>query len=121
MAKPLDQFGGWLKFFYIANWVNIGIIAVSVPLLAFGMAVSKGTFDYGDLAITLIGSLIELIFLINIVRIIKIKNPVTPSNIVRFLSFIVILTIVISFVEFFYYYVVKGKEGLSGFDDLLSC
>ena len=58
MAKPIDQFGGWLRFFQVISWLNF---AGSVVFFLFSVASLAQVIDGGDMLIDSISALQFLI------------------------------------------------------------
>jgi hypothetical protein len=34
-VKPLDEFGGWLRFFLIVTWIGVVMCVIALPIFAF--------------------------------------------------------------------------------------
>jgi len=82
MVKPLDEFGGWLRFFQIICYLNI-IFSITVMLMSLEMLLQEGQFINHLLALAQL-SLITF-FLIRIVRIVTLRNPQTAALISDYL------------------------------------
>lgn len=109
MAKPLNEFGGWLRFFQIANIIGIviGFIMVLIFIAAFFLSLADGeNFSNLDKA-TFIFIMIEIpvfmYFTVRILQYLKIKSPDTPGNISKMIQYILILTIITGVIEFAVY------------------
>lgn len=93
MAKPLHEFGGWLRFFQVMN--IFGAVVCSVVILIFIFVAiaepySKSTIEF---LISAIDLMISLYFMIKIISIIKKKKPETPDQVVKYLKLIMIFSL----------------------------
>ncbi|MCC2638253.1 MAG: hypothetical protein K0Q68_1972 [Moraxellaceae bacterium] len=81
MAKPLDQFGGWLRFFQIVCWLNF---AQAVAELTLSVLSLLGLLEGGDLALDAIGAAQYLILAICtflMARRLPVQNEATPGTV----------------------------------------
>ena len=113
MAKSLNQFGGWLKFFYITQWIVIILCVVftlQVVLLIFG---AENTNEMIEFLFASLKSLITLILFIKIIKRIKKRDVSIPNQIVKLMTWVVMFTVIFAICEGFMYYLTLGREGLS--------
>lgn len=113
MAKPLDQFGGWLKFFYIMQWVAIILQTIFTLLFAFSIFRTENTNKIIELLIAFFGGLVGVILYIGIVNVTREKSTYVPSRIIQLMRWVVIFTVVFAVCEGLLYYLTLGTEGLS--------
>lgn len=81
MAKPLDQFGGWLRFFQIVCWLNF---AQAVAELTLSLLSLMGLLAGSDLALDTIGAaqyLILAICTLIMARRLPVQNEATPGTV----------------------------------------
>jgi hypothetical protein len=113
MVRPLEQFGGWLKFFYITAWIAAILGFIILALLLFGVLAAENTTERIESFIALLGIAIYLILVVKMIKIIKIKEATTPVRIVNFMHLIIIFAVVFGLFEGIFYYLTQGVEGLS--------
>ena len=106
MAKPLGEFGGWLRVFLIITWLGLlssllGFAAAfSVALLSYGPFEDWDTHKrlvWGFLGILETGIAGYLYYLI--IKIFKIRSPSVPDTIIRLMLLIFTLSLLFAAVE----------------------
>lgn len=83
MAKPLNQFGGWLSFFHITNWIIVSIQASYFVLAVIGIFTVD---EYGavEISIDIVTYSIYLSIIFRMIMATKIKDPSIPRKIVGY-------------------------------------
>jgi len=118
MAKPLNEFGGWLKAFYIYQWFCVLILAMYVLSLAlqlFGPQIESSVLLN---MIKLLHSFIEVHFILKIIKVIKIKEPNTPNSIILYMKWIVIFAFIFGIGTGILIYSASARVGLTVFSEL---
>ncbi|MFH1692275.1 MAG: hypothetical protein ABIC68_06920, partial [Candidatus Omnitrophota bacterium] len=69
MAKPLDQFGGWLKFFYIIQWINLVLGGIAALLIALTIFTAENVTDSVVALISFFNGLVLLVLFYKIIKI----------------------------------------------------
>ena len=118
MAKPLNEIGGWLKFFRI--WIPwsraVGIVTVAAVYgVYFMILVSFKLFGFVWLfSLILVISIIVVLEKLHnsLVELAKQKNPIAPRTIVSKLCRIVLSQLLITIVGFFPFLLARHSEGL---------
>ncbi len=94
MRKPLNEFGGWLRFFSLLWWIHL--ISAGLQLINITYFVVKGIFADPTqllklLLLVYIQWSIPILFAIWVIRTVRIKSPDTPDKIFKilFLYFVV--------------------------------
>ena len=90
MAKPLNQFGGWLRFFQISNWIWV-ILNIFSGLGFVIMALSEGMFHPIMSSLFLFSA---TYLTIQFLRIIKDQSKSTPTKVSTKLTWIISLAII---------------------------
>jgi len=93
MAKPLDEFGGWLRFFEITSWIGVVVISGLCMFLLLALAGVERTGDFMSILISAVDSIVYVVLMIKLLKIIRIKDPETPSKVVGFLKLVVLFTV----------------------------
>lgn len=103
MAKPLDQFGGWLRFFQIVCWLNFAQAVAELTLSLLGLL---GLLAGGDLALDAIGAVQYLALAICtflMARRLPVQNEATPGTVFQAstlgLGAALLGTIAVAFIE----------------------
>ena len=90
MFRPLDEFAGWLRFFYFIVIMNIAFHFVS------GITLIEELIKQPDKILTL-GTIAQWAFTISmfliIIKIIQQRNPEVPENIKEYLFYIFVVAI----------------------------
>jgi len=111
MAKPLDEFGGWLFYFYIMRIISL-ICTVILLLLIFTQVLFLSDINQIALLERLMSSVYYIIYFFitfNILRNIKIKLNITPHKIVNYLKTLLIITLIALPIEFIITYLINDK------------
>ena len=108
--KPLNEFGGWLRFFLVSWQLSLAIAILFIILVVgfknppIGEPVTRSIFFEPTLLervkknlIHIIDWLIRLIFSILVIRTVKIKAPNIPNTIIMILSLYVVIIFLLSF------------------------
>ena len=99
MAKPLNEFGGWLTLFRISNLLGAALLSAAIVFL------SMATMMHLNLKLLLASFLIiaesslTLYFIVKILRALKIKEKETPGKIIGYLKYSFIATVIFSAIE----------------------
>jgi len=107
MPKPLNEFGGWLKFFYVQAWCSFVILTGFgiYGLLMFPKAITHFIFLPFWVALELccmLGGSIDFMK----IKIMRITDPLVPQKLIRLTSWNAILMVMcIVFIVIFYHYV----------------
>lgn len=103
MATPLDQFGGWLRFFQIVCWLNF---AQAVAELTLSVLSLLGLLEGGDLPLDAIGVgkyLVLAICTFIMARRLTVQNEATPRTVFQVstlgLGAALLGTIAVAFIE----------------------
>lgn len=110
MAKPLNEFGGWLKFFQIINVFLIILILlyfVSTAYFAAGAFSSKIPFTKElKLSIVFMFTLFPLLYFFTgkILRLLKVKSPEVPDDISRYIVYIIIVSVSAGIAEILFFH-----------------
>jgi len=119
MAKPLDQFGGWLKFYYVMQWIAV-FLAVTGIMLMLATIASKSNAERLYIQLLVLESIIAIIILVLIQRCVKIKDPTIPKRIINLL--LVLLGVALVFTVFqalaVYYFPYPGIDIAKELKDL---
>lgn len=86
--KPLDEFGGWLKFFFVTQWIGLVLCAVSIPVFALGVLyqfVSPAPKDGLMAFVALLDSAVTLWVARRVVRRAKDRDPAVPAEMYRWM------------------------------------
>jgi len=120
MAKPLDQFGGWLNFFYVGHLVCIIYLVGASLIYALAIFAVGGGSKAMLVLIGLLHSIITVILCIKIVKILKIKELDTPQKVVKIMTWLVILAVIFAFCNILIYSFndIPEVEDYSGLDRL---
>ncbi len=102
MAKQLDKFGGWLRFFQITNIVTVLIIIVVALFMLLATAGSLIGLDiayalYSLVSIAELG--VALYFTVRILKLLPNRSEETPDKIRNFLKLEVIFMLIFTAVE----------------------
>ena len=101
MAKPLNEFGGWLRFFQVTCWLTLIIFAVNGAL---AVAAVFNQFSFQKLivfSVLLAGVVVILSLLWKILRLLKVQSPKTPEQIAKKISLVAICAVIFSLVDTF--------------------
>ena len=117
MPKPLDQFGGWLKFFYVILWIGaVSLIVVSV-LIGFALLTEGSMLEKRIMAISLVELSVTTVLIIKILRLVKTKQPDVPTQIFRLMVIVVLVALSFGAIEAIVLYLANGFEGLKELKD----
>lgn len=94
MAKPLDQFGGWLTFFNISLWFNfIIVILMSIVLLLSFLKIPNSTAMFLNV-IMLIRYAITGFLLFQMIALVKKQEATIPERMVQVIIWYALVYIV---------------------------
>ena len=81
MVKPLNEFGGWLTFFYITLWLRLILsLGLGLILLLERMGVGRTPTPSAIIWVSIVYFLIVSVVVINILRIIKKVDSTAPDK-----------------------------------------
>jgi len=116
MVKPLNEFGGWLKFFQVINVFCLTLLMLyflSTLYYAAGAFSSKIPFTNElKLSIAFMFTLFPLLifYTFKILKSLKIKSPGIPDEISGYIRYILIFSVIAGVVEISFF----GSPDLSG-------
>lgn len=113
MAKPLDQLGGWLKFFYVMQWISVIVWGIVTLLLVLSIFAVENFNEWIEFAIAFFDGLIALILSIKIVKVLRKRDAYVPNRIIKLMTCLVAFTAAFAVCEGAVYYLTLGVEGLS--------
>jgi hypothetical protein len=110
MSKPLNEYGGWLRFFYITNWIHIVslvyVVLIFLPLLSGRPLDSFYWFSF------LVDSGLRVFFVYKIVRVIKKQEVDTPDRIARLLTCVLLVPCFVVVPKIYFARLVAGAPGV---------
>jgi hypothetical protein len=110
MSKPLNAYGGWLRFFYITNWIQIVSLVYVVLVLSPGLfgrplnAVYWFTF--------VIDSGLRVFFVYKTIKAIKNQEGSVPNRIVRLLACVLLIPCLVAIPKIYCARLVAGVPGV---------
>jgi hypothetical protein len=110
MARPLNEFGGWLKFFYITMW--IGLVALPIYMLLLLPGLFGGARGAVYWLVILIDDAICVFLGYKIIRAIKKREADTPNRLIRLLAFVLLVGVIFAVPEIYFGRIVRGMEGV---------
>ncbi len=113
MTKPLDQFGGWLKFFLVIQWINIVICGLTVLIALLTMITAETFAQALEPVFLFFYSIMIILLCLRIVKALKIKAPETPGRIIKLLTWVLSAAFIYAILEWSYYYFSQGPSELS--------
>jgi len=116
MAKPLNEFGGWFRFFQIINIIGVVLLGISVLLSTLAIASFFLQQNYKgaiELIIMILKIIVTMILALKILWILKIKDECIPVTIRRCLLWILIFSIIFLGVEISVVYWINGGKLLN--------
>ena len=78
-VKPLDEFGGWLRFFHVVVWIGVVFCAVALPIFAFTLFDSDPKTRW-EAAVALFDALATLWISRMILKRVKDRDPSVPGE-----------------------------------------
>lgn len=91
MFRPLDEFAGWLRFFYFIVFINL------ILNFVFGVTIIEELFTKPDKILTL-ASIVQWVFILLIfyliIKIIQKREADVPENIKDYLFYIFVIAII---------------------------
>lgn len=106
MVKKLHEFGGWLKFFYVINWINLVVVVLSMLASMFSLIKAHSTYSMIEITVITIRSLFVGFFFYQIISEIKNAHVQTPGRIcewiVWYLWISVMFGLVAALVQYFF-------------------
>jgi hypothetical protein len=110
MSKPLNEFGGWLSFFYIISWLaTIGFIMLVLTTLPAIFKVSK-PLEIVAILIYYIGDGINAFLNFKIVKVITVKDAKTPNKVLTLVTWISLLTVLFIIPGLWLDYILRGGK-----------
>ena len=110
MSKPLNEFGGWLRFFYIANWIQIVslvyVVLVFLPLLPGGPLSAAYWFSFA------VDSGLRVFLVYKTIQETKKQEAVTPDRLVRLLACILLVVCLVAVPKIYLARLVVGVPGV---------
>ncbi len=109
MAKPLNQFGGWLRFLQVMSILGIVIGTIATVFVSYVIfeKYASGEFIQDELKASLLFILVEFpvsfYFVFKILMNLNKKSPESPDIISRYIRYNLIFIVLISIVELFVY------------------
>ena len=102
MTKPLNEFGGYLVFFRISNFVFFIISLVSVPLLLLAVVrtIAENMPTATSALIFSLSLTISSILIFKMLKVLKIQESFVPKKIVNFIFLLTIFSISFSLLNF---------------------
>lgn len=116
--KKLDEFGGWLMFFYCICWLSIILLAVS--FLSLIVNFFKLDFTASGKIVMLIYILdviITAILIIKMVTMMRSKDSTVPAKITKLITLVLIFSLAFGVCEILVYLLTQGPSGLINFKD----
>ena len=113
MAKPLDQFGGWLKFFYVMQWASVISWTIFTLLFVLSIFAADNFSEAIEFVIAIFDAIIALILYIKIIKVMKKKETYTPNRIIKLMTWLVIFSAIFAACEGLLYYLTLGIKGLT--------
>jgi len=108
MAKPLNEFGGWLRFFQVICWLTLIVYGVNVFVIT-GLVLDQPTPQKIFSFVVLIFGIGFLLFLIwKILRLLTVKAPEIPGRIVKKMLVFTIVAALFSLADTCFSYWIYG-------------
>jgi len=110
MSKSLDNFGGWLFWFYLISWISLVLFGVvSLLSLVAIFSTSRGleaieTLIYG------FDSVICAFLSFKIIKLVKKQEPLTPNRVVKIMSWFLIFTAIFIIPELWLDYLLNNGK-----------
>jgi len=95
MAKPLNEFGGWLFFFYFTLIIGLIVYPIVLILMFIGVFATENSKQIIEFIVYTVDISISFYFLIQIIRIVKDKDPSVPERIINYLKLIMIFSLIL--------------------------
>ena len=98
MPKPLNEFGGWLRFFLLLWWIHLisaSLQLVNVTFFLVNGIPSGSTRLFKILLIVYIQWSIPILFAIWVIRTVRVKSADTPDKILKILFLYVVVFILV--------------------------
>lgn len=99
MAKPLNEFGGWLRFFQVVNLIGVIIFPIILLLVVIGTFTDYNYKNAVESLVTMVDIAISVYFSIRILQIIKKRDISVPAAIIKYLLLIMIFSLVFLAIE----------------------
>lgn len=99
MAKPLNQFGGYLKFFFIIQWVNFIFCGLTALIALLTMISVKTLIRTIEPMILFFYSIVITSLCFKIIKSIKKQTTETPRQIIKLLTWILSAAFIFTILE----------------------
>jgi len=116
MAKPLNEFGGWLRFFQIINIIGVVFLGISIFMSTLAIADLFMAQNYKvmvELIVIALEIIIMFILTLRILWVLKIRDKCIPITIRRCLLWILIFSIIFLGAEISVVYWINGGKLLN--------
>ena len=116
MAKPLNEFGGWLRFFQITNIIGVVLLGISIFMSTLAIAdffIEQNYKEVIELTVIALDIIITFILTLKILWVLKIRDKCIPVTIRRCLLWILIFSIIFLGVEISVVYWINGWKLLN--------
>jgi len=111
MVKPLDQFGGWLLFFHITNWI-VAIINASFLLLLVVIGLLDAEYDAMEGSIYVLTPLVHVLVIFKMIMATRIRDSSTPNKIVGYVRVLFGCVLIIGLSENLYMYLAQDIQSV---------
>ena len=99
MAKPLNEFGGWLRFFQVTCWLTVVVFVVNVFLSVAAILKQFSLQRVLVFSVLITGIAIILSLLWKVLRLLKVKSPEVPAQIIKKILLVTVFTVAFSLVD----------------------
>jgi len=110
MVKPLNEFGGWLRFFSVACWFGLLLWCTAIFVLIIGILGDSAVSGKIDFLISVVDGIIYIVLISKILRILKTRDSMIPKKIIDYMGWILIFTFIFEFCHIGFYYYTLGYE-----------
>ncbi len=94
MAKPINEFGGWLRFFQISNIISLIIFPFLLILMFIEIFIDFNYKQAIEFSIVIIDLVITMYFIIKILGIVQKNDSEVPERIIYYLKMIMIFSLI---------------------------
>lgn len=101
MAKPLDQFGGWLKFYYITKWLAAILGFLAIVVFALAIIVSEALPEMAYQFLYLLDGVALTVTSILVIRILRVKEQTVPKKVIRLILVYAVITVVLTVIQMY--------------------
>ncbi|MBI5209031.1 MAG: DUF2569 family protein [Elusimicrobia bacterium] len=99
MPAPLNEFGGWLRFFQVANWIGVAVCGAMAALCALSTLGAETAGQVAEALVTTADLGVTAWLTCRLLRPIKDRSPRTPARVIRLIGWIAALTVLFAFLE----------------------